>query len=64
MFNHPSWAEAYKIAALNGFNRLQWIRRPGEELNLVYNDTVERDAGSLVTTSQEVALKLQYTIRF
>ncbi len=23
VFNHPSWAEAYKIAALNGFNRLQ-----------------------------------------
>jgi NAD(P) transhydrogenase len=23
VFNHPSWAEVYKIAALNGFNRLR-----------------------------------------
>ena len=23
VFNHPSWSEAYKIAALNGFNRLR-----------------------------------------
>ena len=23
VFNYPTWAEAYKVAALNGFNRLQ-----------------------------------------
>jgi len=48
-----------------GWNsRLQWILRPGQELNLVYNDTVERDAGDLSTVSQSAALKLQYTLRF
>jgi hypothetical protein len=48
-----------------GWNtRLQWILRPGEEFNLVYNNTLERDGGSLATVSQDAALKLQYTIRF
>jgi hypothetical protein len=48
-----------------GWNsRLQWILRPGEELNLVYNDTVAREEGSFVTISQSAALKLQYTLRF
>jgi hypothetical protein len=48
-----------------GWNsRLQWIRHPGEELNLVFNETAARDADSLVTVSQEAAIKLQYTLRF
>jgi hypothetical protein len=48
-----------------GWNtRLQWILRPGEELNVVFNSTVERDGDSLATVSQDAALKLQYTVRF
>jgi len=48
-----------------GWNtRLQWILRPGEELNLVYDNTVEREGDSLSTVSQGAAVKLQYTIRF
>jgi hypothetical protein len=48
-----------------GWNsRVQWIRHPGEELALVFNETAARDAGSLETVSQEVAIKLQYTLRF
>src|SRR5262245_49511048 len=48
-----------------GWNtRLQWILRPGEELNLVYNNTMARDGDSLTTVSQDAAVKLQYTIRF
>jgi hypothetical protein len=48
-----------------GWNsRLQWILRPGQELNLVWNETVERDEGSLEATSESAAVKLQYTLRF
>src|SRR5262245_1384817 len=48
-----------------GWNtRLQWILRPGEELNLVYNSTVARAGDALTIVSQDAALKLQYTIRF
>ncbi|MSR63513.1 MAG: hypothetical protein EXS08_13810 [Planctomycetes bacterium] len=50
--------------ALGWNSRLQWILRPGQELNLVYNETLERDAGELTTVSQGAALKLQYTLRF
>ncbi|HEX5050981.1 MAG TPA: DUF5916 domain-containing protein, partial [Planctomycetota bacterium] len=48
-----------------GWNsRLQWIVRPGTELNCVFDDTVAHDNGRLVTVSQGAAVKLQYTIRF
>jgi uncharacterized protein DUF5916/cellulose/xylan binding protein with CBM9 domain len=48
-----------------GWNsRLQWILRPGEELNFVFNDTVERNDGSLETVTRQAAVKLQYTLRF
>jgi hypothetical protein len=49
-----------------GWNsRLQWLRKPGEQLILVFNHTIERTGdGSLITQSQGVALKLQYTLRF
>jgi len=48
-----------------GWNsRLQWILRPGEDLNVVYNDTFEQRDGSLATISQEAAFKVQYTLRF
>src|SRR5262249_15219995 len=48
-----------------GWNsRVQWILRPGQELDLVYNETVERDAGGLTVLSRGAALKVQYTLRF
>jgi hypothetical protein len=47
-----------------GWNsRMQWILRPGEEVNFVYNQTVEREMGDFSTISQGAVIKLQYTIR-
>jgi hypothetical protein len=48
-----------------GWNsRMQWILHPGEEVNFVYNHTVEHDHGELATVSQGAAIKLQYTLRW
>ncbi len=48
-----------------GWNsRLQWIRRPGEEVHLVFNETAARDADSIEIVSHQAAIKLQYTLRF
>jgi Domain of unknown function (DUF5916)/Carbohydrate family 9 binding domain-like len=48
-----------------GWNsRMQWILHPGEEVNFVYNHTVEREDGDLATVSQGAAIKLQYTLRW
>jgi hypothetical protein len=48
-----------------GWNsRLQWILRPGRELNLAWNEIVERTGDGPEVRSQGAAVKLQYTLRF
>ncbi len=48
-----------------GWNsRLRWIFGPGQELFLVWNTVVEREAGSLVSTGSAAAFKVGYTLRF
>ncbi|MFN0242901.1 MAG: DUF5916 domain-containing protein [Planctomycetota bacterium] len=44
--------------------RLRWIVKPGEELFLVFNETLEREDGSVHPVFQEVAFKISYTLRF
>ncbi len=48
-----------------GWNsRLRWILHPGEELFVVWNQTLERDGDALVTSFEEAAFKIGYTLRF
>ncbi|MBK7876389.1 MAG: carbohydrate binding family 9 domain-containing protein [Planctomycetes bacterium] len=48
-----------------GWNsRLRWIPVPGQELFVVWNQTVERDGDALVSTFQEAAFKFGCTLRF
>ena len=48
-----------------GWNsRLRWIPVPGQELFVVWNQTIERDGDALVTTFQEAAFKFGCTFRF
>ncbi len=48
-----------------GWNsRLQWILAPGESINLVVNQVVERVDGSFVAAAQDATLLFQYTFRF
>lgn len=45
-------------------SRLRWIPEPGREVFLVFNQTLQRDEGSLETLFQELAFKVGYTLRF
>lgn len=48
-----------------GWNsRLRWIPVPGQELFVVWNQTVERDGEALVSSFQEAAFKFGCTFRF
>jgi hypothetical protein len=45
-------------------SRLRWIVHPGEEVFLVWNQVQERRDGALVPLFEEVAFKIEYTLRF
>jgi|JRYL01.1.fsa_nt_gb hypothetical protein len=45
-------------------SRLRWIYAPGSDLYAVLGTTWDRSDGSLHTEQQELALKLQHTLRF
>ncbi|MBI5362041.1 MAG: carbohydrate binding family 9 domain-containing protein [Planctomycetes bacterium] len=48
-----------------GWNsRLRWIPVPGQELFVVWNQTVEREGDALVSSFQEAAFKFGCTFRF
>ena len=43
---------------------VRWIVTPGQELFLVFNETAQRENGAVSPVFQDVALKLEYTVRF
>ncbi|MBI1852263.1 MAG: carbohydrate binding family 9 domain-containing protein [Planctomycetes bacterium] len=45
-------------------SRVRWILTPGQELFFVVNHTIERQNGAVDPLFEEVAIKLEYTIRF
>lgn len=45
-------------------SRVRWIITPGEEVFFVVNHTFERQNGAVDPLFQEIAVKLEYTIRF
>jgi hypothetical protein len=48
-----------------GYNsRIRWIPRPGNELFLVFNESLLRSGSTLSPQFQEAPVKLEYTIRF
>jgi hypothetical protein len=48
-----------------GWNsRLRWILAPGKDLYLVWNQSLERQGDSVVSSFQEAAFKLGWTLRF
>lgn len=48
-----------------GVNSLiRWILKPGQEIFLVFNETLQRANGATSPLFEEAAIKLQYTLRF
>jgi uncharacterized protein DUF5916/cellulose/xylan binding protein with CBM9 domain len=45
-------------------SRVRWILTPGQEMFFVVNHTFERQNGSVDPLFQEIAVKIEYTIRF
>ena len=41
-----------------------WILKPGQEVFLVFNEPAQRENGAVSPLFQDVALRLEYTIRF
>ncbi len=61
-FNFVQFDDASDSLGWN--SRLRWIVTPGEELFVVWNQTVERDGDALVSSFQEAAFKFGCTLRF
>lgn len=46
------------------FSRLRWIFRPGNELYVVFNESLDATTSSLRSEFEQLAFKLVYTLRF
>jgi len=60
--NFLQWDNESDTWGLN--SRVFWLPRPGREIFLVFNETLEREDGSLSPLFQELSFKIGYTIRF
>jgi len=60
--NFLQWDNESDTWGLN--SRIFWLPRPGREIFLVFNETLEREDGSLSPLFQELSFKIGYTIRF
>jgi len=55
------WDNVSEAIGLN--SRLRWIPRPGQEVFLVFNETLDENGDGLSPVFQQVAFKISYTIR-
>jgi len=59
--NFVQWDNESQEFGIN--SRLFWIPRPGREVFLVFNETLERETGSISPLFQELSFKIGYTVR-
>ena len=45
-------------------SRVRWIPSPGNELFLVFNETIHEDGDEFASLAEQIAFKIAYTIRF
>ena len=56
------WDNNSELIGIN--SRLRWIPTPGQEMFLVFNETLNENGNSLVQDFQNLAVKIAYTFRF
>ena len=56
------WDSVSQTAGIN--SRLRWIPKPGQDVFLVFNETLDEAGPGIDPLFQEVAFKVTYTIRF
>jgi len=56
------WDNVSQTVGVN--SRLRWIPEPGQEIFLVFNETLDEAGSGVVPLFQQVAFKITYTFRF
>lgn len=56
------WDNVSETVGIN--SRIRWLPTPGQEVFLVFNETLDENRDSVIPLYQQVAFKIAYTIRF